>query len=221
MSASNYFYNNKIIKSDRHHVINNAIQVKQYAYNENVRNDMKEELGLKDKYVIGHVGRFQYQKNHEFLIDIFNEYSKLDADAVLMLVGQGENEGSIRDKVKELGIEDNVMFMGVRSDVHKLMQVMDVFLLPSRFEGLPLVLVEAQAAGLKCFTSKDVVSDECNVAQNVEFIDLMEKPECWSDKIYDASKIENDRSEYARKVSEAGFDIHTESGKIVGYLQED
>lgn len=222
MSASNYFYNNKIIMSHRHHVINNAIQVKQYAYNEHVRNDMREELGLKHKYVIGHVGRFQYQKNHEFLIDIFNEYLKLDSDAFLMLVGQGENEGVIRDKVKELGIQDNVMFMGVRSDVHKLMQVMDVFLLPSRFEGLPLVLVEAQAAGLKCFTSKDVVSDECNVTQSVRFISLDSGAKVWADNILSFKEDTEfiSRDDYAYKVTQAGFDINAETDKIKKYLNE-
>ena len=109
-------------------------------------------------YVIGHVGRFQYQKNHEFLIDIFNAYLKLDDQAILMLIGQGEGEENIKKKVSDLGIEENVRFMGVRSDVNQLFQAIDTFVLPSRFEGLPLVLIEAQTAGLKCYASKDVIT---------------------------------------------------------------
>ena len=139
-----------------------------------------------------------------------------------MLFRSGENEGVIRDKVKELGIQDNVMFMGVRSDVHKLMQVMDVFLLPSRFEGLPLVLVEAQAAGLKCFTSKDVVSDECNVTQSVRFISLDSGAKVWADNILSFKEDTEfiSRDDYAYKVTQAGFDINAETDKIKKYLNE-
>lgn len=221
MSASDYFYDNKIIISNKHHVINNAILVEKFVYNQSVRNDVRNRFGLNGKHVIGHVGRFQYQKNHEFLIDIFYEYLKLDTNAILMLIGQGENEENIKLKVRQLQIENNVLFMGLQMDVNSFMQAMDIFLLPSRFEGLPLVLIEAQAAGLPCVTSKNVVSYEANVADNVEYIDLKEKPEYWADRIYDISKVENDRSKYSKKVSEAGFDIHKESEKILGYLQEE
>ena len=112
--------------------------------------------------------------------------------------------------------------MGVRSDVHKLMQVMDVFLLPSRFEGLPLVLVEAQAAGLKCFTSKDVVSDECNVTQSVRFISLDSGAKVWADNILSFKEDTEfiSRDDYAYKVTQAGFDINAETDKIKKYLNE-
>ena len=96
MAASKYFYSDKIIASKKHHIINNAIQTNAYAYNEKARDEIRNTYGLDDRYVLGHVGRFQYQKNHEFLIDIFNEYLKLDNQAVLMLVGQGEGEDNIK-----------------------------------------------------------------------------------------------------------------------------
>ena len=168
MAASEYFYNENIINSPKHHIINNAIQTKDYAFNEAVRNEIRKEYKLEDKYVIGHVGRFQYQKNHEFLVDVFNEYLKLDNNVVLMLIGQGEGEEAIRQKVADLGMTENVMFMGVRSDVNKLLQAMDIFVLPSHFEGLPLVLVEAQTAGLPCYASKDVITKESDVTGNIE-----------------------------------------------------
>jgi glycosyltransferase involved in cell wall biosynthesis len=109
--------------------------------------------------VVGHVGRFQYQKNHELLIDIYNSFHKKYSDSRLLLVGQGVEEAAIKDKVNKLKLEENVMFLGIRSDVNEIMQAMDVFVLPSRFEGLGIVLIEAQAAGLPCVTSKNVVPD--------------------------------------------------------------
>ena len=219
MVASEYFYNENIINSPKHHIINNAIQTKDYAFDEAVRNEIRKEYKLEDKYVIGHVGRFQYQKNHEFLVDVFNEYLKLDNKAVLMLVGQGEGEEAIRQKVADLGMTENVMFMGVRSDVNKLLQAMDIFVLPSHFEGLPLVLVEAQSAGLPCYVSKDVITKESDVTGNIEFISLDDGDKKWAQIIYD-NKKSDDRNKYTQLVIDAGFDISTETGKFISYLRE-
>ena len=178
MVASEYFYNENIINSPKHHIINNAIQTKDYTFDEAVRNEIRKEYKLEDKYVIGHVGRFQYQKNHEFLVDVFNEYLKLDNKAVLMLVGQGEGE-----------------------------------------EGLPLVLVEAQSAGLPCYVSKDVITKESDVTGNIEFISLDDGDKKWAQIIYD-NKKSDDRNKYTQLVIDAGFDISTETGKFISYLRE-
>ena len=218
MVASEYFYNENIINSPKHHIINNAIQTKDYAFDEAVRNEIRKEYKLEDKYVIGHVGRFQYQKNHEFLVDVFNEYLKLDDNAVLMLVGQGEGEKVIREKVVNLGITDKVMFMGVRSDVNKLLQAMDIFVLPSHFEGLPLVLVEAQSAGLPCYGSKDVITKESDVTGNIEFISLDDGDKKWAQIIYD-NKKSDDRNKYTQLVIDAVFDINTETNKFINYIK--
>ena len=218
MAASEYFYNENIINSPKHHIINNAIQTKDYAFNEAVRNEIRKEYKLEDKYVIGHVGRFQYQKNHEFLVDVFNEYLKLDNNVVLMLIGQGEGEEAIRQKVADLGMTENVMFMGVRSDVNKLLQAMDIFVLPSHFEGLPLVLVEAQTAGLPCYASKDVITKESDVTGNIEFISLDDGDKKWAQIIYD-NKKSDDRNKYTQLVIDAGFDINTETNKFINYIK--
>ena len=194
MVASEYFYNENIINSPKHHIINNAIQTKDYAFDEAVRNEIRKEYKLEDKYVIGHVGRFQYQKNHEFLVDVFNEYLKLDDNAVLMLVGQGEGEKVIREKVVNLGITDKGMFMGV-------------------------VLVEAQSAGLPCYVSKDVITKESDVTGNIEFISLDDGDKKWAQIIYD-NKKSDDRNKYTQLVIDAGFDISTETGKFISYLRE-
>ena len=220
MAASKYFYTQKTISSPGHHVINNAIPVSEYAYDEKTRNAIRDEYGVKDKCVIGHVGRFQDVKNHDFLIDIFNEYLKINTNVVLMLVGKGEKEEAIRQKAADMGIADKILFMGARSDVNKLLQAMDVFVLPSKSEGLGIVLVEAQAAGLSCVTGKDVVPEVVDVTGNVEFVPLNDNPKEWAEAVYEIGSKTLDRQKYVKMVADNGYDIKKEVGKMVLYLKE-
>ena len=220
-SAGDFFYKAPILKGKAFKIIHNAIETEKYAYDSVTRKQIRETYNLENRYVIGHVGRFQFQKNHEFLIDIFYEYLKLDSRAVLMLVGQGEEEDAIRQKVINLGIEKSVLFMGVRTDVNRLLQAMDVFLLPSRFEGLPLVLIEAQTAGLKCFASKDVITEAADLTGNVEFISLKEDADIWAGKIYSQSEQFLNRTQYVKPIIEACYDIRTEADKFKAYLRGD
>ena len=220
-SAGEFFYKVPILKGKAFKIIHNAIETEKYAYDSVTRKQIRETYNLENRYVIGHVGRFQFQKNHEFLIDIFYEYLKLDSRAVLMLVGQGEEEDAIRQKVINLGIEKSVLFMGVRTDVNRLLQAMDAFLLPSRFEGLPLVLIEAQTAGLKCFASKDVITEAADLTGNVEFISLKEDADIWAGKIYSQSEQFLNRAQYVKPIIEAGYDIRTEADKFKAYLRGD
>jgi glycosyltransferase involved in cell wall biosynthesis len=132
------------------------------------RAEVRRELGIPSTaLVIGHVGRFDVQKNHDFLIDIFEQYKKLDPNAFLLLIGEGQLKREIQEKVRNLGLQSDVIFTGLRSDVpHLLKGAMNMFLFPSKFEGLGLAVVEAQAAGLKCLVSEEVpheakVSDGC------------------------------------------------------------
>ena len=162
-------------------------------------------FGKEFKKVIGHVGRFNPQKNHEFLVDVFNEIHKKDKNTVLLLVGEGDLCSKIKEKVKLLGIEDSVKFLGVREDISDLMQAMDLFLFPSLFEGLAVVLVEAQAAGLKCITSTGV-TEESNICGDVEFIDLNLEAKVWADKIL---KMNWSKSNNMRKIIESGYDAAT------------
>lgn len=193
-----------MFNTDNFITLNNAINSKEYSYNEKKSKDLKEALGLSNKFVIGHVGRFFKQKNHTFIIDIFKELSQINEDAVLMLVGGGELEEEIKNKVDELGLSNKVLFLGVRDDIPDLMQVMDVFLLPSLYEGLPLVLVEAQAAGLKCVIS-DTISSESIITNNVKIMRL-------EDSINEWSKCVNNFSNYIRSntiedIKRSKFDI--------------
>ena len=127
-------------------------------------------MGIENKYVVGHVGRFNEQKNHRFLIDVFSKMISIREDAVLLLVGEGALKSDIQRSVKEKGISDKVIFTGQRSDANNLMQAMDIFAFPSLFEGLGMVLVEAQVAGLKVIAS-DSLPKEAQISKNIKFIE--------------------------------------------------
>lgn len=133
-------------------VRHNAIDCSKFSFNEKIRRQLRGELGIDNKTIlVGHVGRFSYQKNHEYLMRLFANIHEKYSDTKLLLIGVGESMDYIRNLVKALGVEADVIFLGLRHDVNRLMQAMDCFILPSRFEGLPVVGIEAQAADLPCF----------------------------------------------------------------------
>ena len=186
-------------------MMNNAIDSKEYAYNQIVRLKMRNQLGLTNSLVIGHVGRFHTQKNHDFLIDIFYELYKIQPNAKLMLVGDGAGRAEIERKVEQLGLMDSVIFMGVRSDVNDLLQAMDVFVFPSLYEGLGNVVVEAQAAGLPCVIS-DYVPEECIVTSGLVTVQkLSDSAEKWARHILTLTGKE--RSNRSGEIKASGFDI--------------
>ncbi len=155
-------------------VIPNAMDFEKYAFNEEIRKETREKYGFGNATVLGHVGRFQEQKNHKYLVKIFSEYHKLDPDSKLMLVGQGELFDEIKNKLDGLGLLKDVVFIKESREPEKLYQAMDVFVFPSLFEGLSLVAIEAQLSGLKCLFS-DTISRETQISNNVEFIGIEEK----------------------------------------------
>ena len=161
--------------------------------------------------LVGHVGRFLKVKNHDFLIDIFVYIKKIKPNAILMLVGQGEKQEEIKQKVKKHGIENSVLFLGSRSNVNQLMQAMDVFVLPSLYEGIPLVGIEAQATGLPCVFSQGVPS-EVALTKDCTFLNLTDSVEYWAEQI---SKITvKNRQDGAIAVREKGYDIFSASIKL-------
>ena len=149
----------------------NAIEIDRFLFNENVRMKKRRELGIKDEIVIGHIGRMSYQKNHKYLIDVFAEILKKRNDSILLLIGVGEKLDDIKKYVEKLGLSEQVRFLGNRADVDELYQAMDVFVMPSLFEGLPVVGVEAQFSGLSCIFS-DQVPEEVNFTNKAMFISL-------------------------------------------------
>lgn len=193
-------------------MLNNAIDAAAYTYNPAKRAEMRRQLGLTDELVVGHVGRFNPQKNHPFLLAIFAALLKKEPNAVLLLVGGGNDMPKIQAKAQELGIAERVRFLGVRSDVADLMQAMDVFVFPSLYEGLPVTMVEAQASGLPCLIS-DKVPSECIITDGLtEVIPLSESPDTWAKKIL--VKRGTPRTDRRTEISAHGFDITTEAVKL-------
>jgi len=206
-SAGEWIFGSKIVKKGKVKVIPNSIYVERYKYQKNIRDQIRMELGLnKQQFVIGNVSRFAYVKNHDFLLDIFNEIIKMNNNALLLLVGDGELRNKIEEKISKLGLSKYVKLLGVRSDVNKLLQAMDVFVLPSYYEGLPVTLIEAQASGLKCFVSKDVVTTDANITGLIDFIELSKSSKYWAELIikYVDGYERKDTSEI---IKEAGYDI--------------
>ena len=192
-------------------ILNNAIDASRYIYNEETRALMHSQLGIeKDELVIGHVGRFCYPKNHSFLVDIFDEVSK-KIPCKLLLVGDGELRHEIEEKVKEKKLDDSVIFSGIRSDVADLMQAMDVFVFPSNYEGLPVTMVEAQAAGLPCLIS-DKVPIECKKTDLVQQMPLACSSEVWAKKVLELSSILR-RNTY-EEIKKVDFDIQENAAKL-------
>lgn len=169
--AAKWLYGDRIPK-DRINIIPYAIEVESYQFDEEIRDKYRRELGYGEMdYVIGHVGRFAYQKNHNFLIEVFKRVFEQNSNVKLLLIGTGELEDAVRNKVAEDGLGDKVQFTGKRKDVNGLMQAMDIFAFPSRFEGFGIVLIEAQAAGLKCIVS-DTIPLIAKITDNIEFMEF-------------------------------------------------
>jgi len=190
-----------MFETDNFEVLNNAIDTDLYTYNKEKADKIKKEFGIENKFVVGHVGRFNYPKNHKFIIDVFNEVQKVKEDSVLMLVGDGDLRPEIEQKVRDLGLSDKVIFAGIRSDVNDLMHGMDVFLFPSLYEGLGIVLIEAQAAGLKCIISENIPKDGV-LTNDVTSISLNQSPAVWANEIlkYQEYKRANNK-EIIKKVN--------------------
>lgn len=188
--------------TDDFRVLNNAIDAGRYACDPQVRSAVRSELGIPaDALVAGHVGRFMAPKNHSFLLRIFAE---LPETAMLLLVGDGELRQENEQLAEELGIRDRVIFAGLRSDVERMLQAMDVFVFPSLYEGLPLSIVEAQAAGLPCLIS-DKVPIECKKTDLVTQLPLDDTPAKWAEAVLSATELP--RQDTLAQIRDAGFDI--------------
>lgn len=200
-------------------ILHNAIDVSRFGFKPEVRQRQRQRCGLEDCFVIGHVGRFNLQKNHTRLLDIFAEIAKSSPDARLALIGVGELEQSMKQKASALGIQDKTLFLGQMADVSEWYQAMDCFVLPSLFEGLPVVGIEAQAAGLKCIFS-DRVTDEVLLSPQARRVSLLENDAAWAREILAAKQQQIDRFQGVDIVRQAGYDIHTEAQKLQATYQE-
>lgn len=204
-------FGRQAVEQNRVKIIHNAIDAARFTYDVEKRAQMREQLKLEGKLVLGHVGRFNYQKNHPYLIAIFEQLCKERQDAVLLLLGEGPDQKEIEDKCRVLGIADRVRFLGNQRRPEDYYQAMDLFLLPSFFEGLPGVLVEAQAAGLRCLVS-DTITREAQITDLVTYLSIEQPAARWAEEII--SQACYLRTDTCQKIKDAGFDV---SAQAVGY----
>lgn len=197
-------------------VLNNAVNVEDFKYNNEVRKAVRKELDAKDKLVIGHIGRFNKQKNHDFLIDIFKALHDEEPNSILIMAGDGHLRDSVEKKVASLDLSSSVRFLGVREDISRIMQGMDLFLFPSLFEGLPVVLVEAQAAGLRCVVS-DTITRETDVSGRIDFVNIKDSPYKWAERVLSLSYEHEDTTDLLRQ---KGYDTLTMSKWLMDYYQK-
>lgn len=199
-----HLFTEDIIKSEKYTIMTNAIDTELFSYNEETRNRIRSKLGLGNKIVVGHVGTFLPVKNHEFIIDIFHAMHNLNPETILLLIGTGPLEEVIKEKAKKLKIYNNVVFLGQRNDINELLQGMDALLLPSHFEGLPVIGVEAQSSGLNCFIT-DNITKEIKLTNLIRFINLNKPASYWADQIYEVPK--GNRLSANLTVKKKGYDV--------------
>ena len=181
--------------------------MKKFGFNEEYRNYFRKKYHIDGKFVIGHVGRFSHQKNHQKLIDIFDAVRKRIPDSELILIGDGELKAEIEQTVKNKKL--NVLFMGLTDEVDKWLQVMDMMVFPSLFEGLPLGIIEAQAAGLPCILS-DKISPMTAITDLIHFVDLNASAEIWADKVVEVGIKDRlkEKEKVASEIKNSHFDIY-------------
>ena len=203
--AGEWCYGKNISSKPNFRIIKNAIDIEAYLFSDETRKRIREELGIEGRFVVGHVGRFSKPKNHEFLIEIFSEIHQRNKDTVLLLVGDGDLRATIESKVIKLGLNDCVVFTGVRSDIPDLLFSMDVFLFPSLWEGLPVTLIEAQTSSLNCIIS-DCITSEVQITDMVTTISLNEPAVRWAEKVLSFLNAPR-RINMKKEIKNAGFDI--------------
>lgn len=204
-SAANFMFPKKILCKKKYTLIRNGISLDDYNYNCSDRNKYRRERGLENNFVIGHVGRFEYQKNHDFIIDVFEEIQKIRPNSVLLLVGEGKLENEIKEKVKNKRLLDKVIFYGPTYDVRKTLLIMDAFIFPSRFEGLGIVGIESQATGLLTFCA-DTIVEEVNVSDCFKRIQGW-NPQDWAETIINTCDSFEERIDKHEMIIKAGYDI--------------
>lgn len=206
-----------LFKSDNVTIIPNAIEIEKFIYSETIRNEKRRELNVEDKLVIGHVGRLSYQKNHEFLLKIFKNILENNPNAMLLLIGEGEKEAKLKKMVLESGINENVIFAGKRTDVNEIYQAMDVFVMPSLFEGVPVTGIEAQVSGLPCIFS-DRVPKETLITKNGVFLSLNTSVDVWTERIMNS--VNKDRKKISEKMFKSKYNIENSVKGLERYYME-
>lgn len=206
--AAEYMFGKGCIQTGVASLLHNGLDTDVYRFSEDDRKEIRRQFGLDDSFVIGHVGRFNQQKNHGFLIECFEELKRRKDNAKLILCGTGEKEKEIQDKVEKLGLKDSVLFLGVRSDVPRILSAMDVFVFPSLYEGMPNTVIEAQSTGLPCVIS-DSVTKEAAITDLVAYCGLEETVDKWVDTILRLEGEKINRESAYQDLYRSGYDLNS------------
>ena len=213
--AAAWKFPTKIMEENQYTVIKNGIELEKFSYNVDIRNEYRKNLNIgKEDFVIGHVGRFETQKNHNFLVEIFEEVSSRETNAKLLLVGTGSLKDEIINKIKEKNMKDKVIMLENRNDVNKILQATDIFVFPSLFEGLGIVAIEAQAAGLQTICSENI-PEEADVTTLFHKLDIGMGKDKWAEKILEYKKY--DRKNTIEEIRNKGYDAQ-KSAKALEYI---
>lgn len=212
IEAAKYTFGEKNFKRGLVHILHNGLDLDYFSYTENGRNAVRNEFGISpNQSVLGHVGRFSVQKNHSFLLKIFQYYHKCNPDSVLMLVGDGELKNDIQKKVRKMGLEKNVIFSGVRSDMPSIYSAMDFFVFPSLYEGMPNAVLEAQACGLQCYVS-DEITKSADITKTIQYLPIKDESiQLWIDMM---------RKKDGRISNNAYFDANYDMNNVVIKFQK-
>ena len=214
--AAEWKFPDKITKNNRYHIIPNGIDTVRFTFSDTTRNEYREKLCIKDRFVLCHVGRFSGEKNHPFLLDVYKKVKQQNPDACLLLVGEGPDRDAINEYIAQNEIKD-VHLLGVRSDISEIMQAADVFVFPSLFEGLGIAAIEAQSVGLPTFCS-EFIPDEANATPAFKRLSVSDGADRWAKAIL--STCQNDRKHYSEMVRENGFDSASSAQKILNLYLE-
>lgn len=216
-------YGLKAVNANKTTFIPNAIDTSLFRFDSERRLNTRKELLAEDKIIVGHVGRFHYAKNHEYVLRVFEAFRRMlretkQKDAILILLGDGPNKDELVELAKTLKIDDAVKFLGNHKDVYRYYDAMDIFLYPSRYEGLPGTVIEAQASGLRCVIS-DTICKEVFISELVHKLNINDEPEIWAKKMIDMTEMSYNRKEYADIVLEAGFDVNAQAKKMMLFYE--
>lgn len=215
--AGKWLFGKKTFDNKKVVIINNGIDQNKFRYNEKIRNKIRKELNIENNKIIGHVGRFMTQKNHKFIIDVFNEIIKMDSTFKLLLIGDGPLEKEINKRINLLGLGENVIFLGTKNNVNDYYNAMDYFVFPSLYEGLGIVLIEAQFNGIPCFCS-DIIPNEAIISDNITAISLKNSPKYWANKILE-NNINTDRNNINLNTTSKKYVIKNEANKLLNIYQ--
>ena len=209
--AAKYVFGKKVNKV---YIMKNAVDVERFRFDEKTREDLRKELNIKnDEFIIGNVGRFTIQKNQEFMLDLLHEMNLEKEHIKLILIGTGPDEEKVKEKINRYNMEQYVMMLGIKKDIERYYQIMDLFLFPSTYEGLGMVAIEAQISGLKCIAS-DVVPKETQITELIQYISLQADKKIWIDNRLNCKKQKNSRMSYIDDAKKERYDIKEEEIKV-------